>query len=145
MKRDLHKLFATAKARGWIVTRTGGDHFKLVHPPTGSVVFTGSTPSCRRGLLNFEADLRRAERQLSAEPMSTTTPIDLDAFRVMTEHELDGSVAFWERVVTLRRLHADLKTYVDGLPEYDRGRAFALLVRADVADELTVIEAELPP
>ena len=77
--------------------------------------------------------------------MSTTTPIDLDAFRVMTEHELDGSVAFWERVVTLRRLHADLKTYVDGLPEYDRGRAFALLVRADVADELTVIEAELPP
>jgi hypothetical protein len=63
MKRELHALFATARSRGWVITRTGGDHWKLQHPPTGAVIFTGSTPSCPRALRNTEADLRRAERR----------------------------------------------------------------------------------
>jgi hypothetical protein len=61
MKRDLRRLLDAARARGWSATYTGAGHWKLRHR-SGAVVFTSSTPSCPRGLLNFRATLRHAER-----------------------------------------------------------------------------------
>ena len=66
MKRDLHKLFTTARARGWIVERTRSDHFKLLHPPTGAIIYSSATPSCPRAVRNIEGDIDRAERKLRA-------------------------------------------------------------------------------
>ena len=62
MKRDLDRLLADARRRGWVVTRTGGQHWRLRHDATGALLFTGSTPSCPRALSNLAANLRRAER-----------------------------------------------------------------------------------
>ena len=63
MKRDLAKLFAAARSRGWIISRTRGDHWKMRHPPTGAVVFTSATPSCWRAVANATADMARVERR----------------------------------------------------------------------------------
>ena len=65
---DLAKLFRAAKARGWVIERTRSDHWKLKHPPTGAVVFTGSTPSCPRATRNLRAGIRRAERTMQETP-----------------------------------------------------------------------------
>ena len=62
MKRELARLLADARRRGWSVTRTRSGHVRLRHA-SGATVFTGSTPSCWRATRNVEADLRRAERQ----------------------------------------------------------------------------------
>lgn len=62
MKRDLHKLIEQVVARGWEVAKTSGGHLRWKHP-SGSIVFTSSTPSDRRALKNIETHLRRVERQ----------------------------------------------------------------------------------
>jgi predicted RNA binding protein YcfA (HicA-like mRNA interferase family) len=65
MRHDLAKLLRQASACGWQVTRTRGGHWRLRHPG-GGVVVMSSTPSDRRALLNFRAQLRRAERGAAA-------------------------------------------------------------------------------
>jgi predicted RNA binding protein YcfA (HicA-like mRNA interferase family) len=65
MRHDLAKLLRQASACGWQVTRTRGGHWRLRHPG-GVVVVMSSTPSDRRALLNFRAQLRRAERGAAA-------------------------------------------------------------------------------
>lgn len=62
MKRDLRRELEAARQRGWSVQPTRSGHLKLRHPD-GALVFTGSTPSCARSLLNLRAHLRRVERQ----------------------------------------------------------------------------------
>ena len=65
MRHDLKQLLRQASACGWQVTRTRGGHWRLRHP-AGGVVVMSSTPSDRRALLNFRAQLRRAERGAAA-------------------------------------------------------------------------------
>ena len=79
MKRDLRQLFRMARARGWVIERTRSDHWKLLHPPTGAIVFTGSTPSCPRAVRNAEAPtrlrlLRRAGWRLPPGAVSVAYP-----------------------------------------------------------------------
>lgn len=62
MKRELKRLLAAARQRGWQVERTRGSHFRLRHP-SGALVVASGTPSCPRALWNLRADLRRAERR----------------------------------------------------------------------------------
>lgn len=47
----------------WEIALRNGGHLKATHIPSGAIVFTGSTPSDNRGLLNFQARVRRIERQ----------------------------------------------------------------------------------
>ena len=60
MRRELRDLLDNARARGWVVDRTGGDYWWLRHP-TGATVYTASTPSCSRAVANAAAMLRRVE------------------------------------------------------------------------------------
>lgn len=48
--------------RGWTVTKTRRNHWKLVHR-NGSIVFASFTPGDHRSAQNFEHDLRKAERR----------------------------------------------------------------------------------
>jgi hypothetical protein len=51
-----------AVARGWAAPeRTGGGHFKMVHP-SGKCVWFGNSPSDYRATLNLRSDIRRIER-----------------------------------------------------------------------------------
>ena len=63
MKRDLRRLLAEARSRGWLVERTRSSHWRLLHP-SGALLITGTTPSCPRALRNLMADMRRAERKI---------------------------------------------------------------------------------
>jgi hypothetical protein len=47
-----------AMERGWQVSITNGGHLKFVSP-TGTVLFTSSTPSDWRAWKNFRSQLRR--------------------------------------------------------------------------------------
>ena len=60
LRKDLDQIVKTAKKRGWHVTRTRRGHLRFQHPKHG-IVFTGSTPSDYRGLLNLQAQVRRQE------------------------------------------------------------------------------------
>lgn len=62
MKRDLARELEAARRRGWSVEPTRSGHLKLQHPD-GALVFSGSTPSCPRAVLNLRAHLRRVERR----------------------------------------------------------------------------------
>jgi hypothetical protein len=62
VRRDLARLLRDAQARGWSVELTRGGHWRLRHR-SGPAVIASATPSCRRGLRNVAADLRRVERQ----------------------------------------------------------------------------------
>lgn len=64
MKRDLARLLTAARTRGWLVERTRGSHWRLLHP-SGALLITGTTPSCPRALRNLAADMRRAERRIA--------------------------------------------------------------------------------
>lgn len=48
--------------RGWTVTKTRRNHFRLSHP-CGALLFTGGTPSCVHAVANIRAAVRRAEKQ----------------------------------------------------------------------------------
>lgn len=62
MRRELARELEAARLRGWSVQPTRSGHLKLRHPD-GPLVFTGSTPSCPRAVLNLRAHLRRIERR----------------------------------------------------------------------------------
>lgn len=59
MKKMLKEMLSQAEALGARVEMTKNSHWK-VFCPDGSIVVTGGTPSDRRALLNFRAQLRRA-------------------------------------------------------------------------------------
>lgn len=61
MANDMRKLFKEATAGGWVITDTGGNHFKLKHT-TGPIVFVSRTASDYRAIRNVRADMRRALR-----------------------------------------------------------------------------------
>lgn len=67
MRKDLAKLFRTARERGWRCERTRAGHVRMRHP-CGALVFSGTTPSDARALRNLAADLARVERQHPAPP-----------------------------------------------------------------------------
>jgi hypothetical protein len=58
LPKDYRSLFRLAEAQGWEHTRTGKDHHKFVSP-SGEIVVTSGTPSDRRALDNFRAQLKR--------------------------------------------------------------------------------------
>lgn len=51
------ELAEQARQQGWNAYLKKSGHWKFV-PPTGRILFTGSTPSDNRSLKNFERDLR---------------------------------------------------------------------------------------
>ena len=65
---DVHRLVKpvyrvaaiTAIQQGWRLSLTGGGHLRWTPPGDESTVFTPSTPSDYRGVLNCMAQLRRA-------------------------------------------------------------------------------------
>jgi len=57
--KELRELRRTAELAGWRVEDRKAGHLKWISPD-GAVVFSSSTPSCRRGMLNHLAALRRA-------------------------------------------------------------------------------------
>lgn len=59
MKADRRKLIRGLEAEGYTVDYTGGGHFRITHPQMGGPVFTGSSPSCPRSVLNLRAMLKR--------------------------------------------------------------------------------------
>lgn len=59
LPKDYRSLFRLAEAQGWEHTRTGKDHHRFVSPE-GTIVVTSGTPSDKRSLENFRADMRRA-------------------------------------------------------------------------------------
>jgi len=60
LRRGLRQLLVAHP--NWRPSRTNGGHVKLVGPG-GRVIFTASTSSDHRALLNLRAHLRRAERE----------------------------------------------------------------------------------
>lgn len=55
--KDLNILMAQADEQGWSVIRTGGHHIKWI-APSGAIVFSGSTNSDKRAILNIKRELR---------------------------------------------------------------------------------------
>jgi predicted RNA binding protein YcfA (HicA-like mRNA interferase family) len=59
-RRDVQRLLSAATQAGWTMTQSkGSGHYKL-RGPNGEMLVLGSSPSCRRGMLNTRAQLRRA-------------------------------------------------------------------------------------
>lgn len=56
--RDMKPLVQAAREAGWEVTMSGGGHLRF-EAPNGELVFTSSSPSCRRAAANTRAELRR--------------------------------------------------------------------------------------
>lgn len=56
--RVMRELVEEAAQAGWTVTIRKGGHLKFEHPEAASV-FSSSTPSDRRAVLNTRAQLRR--------------------------------------------------------------------------------------
>jgi predicted RNA binding protein YcfA (HicA-like mRNA interferase family) len=61
-----------AVAQGWRASLTKGSHVRLIHTPTGAVVFCSGTPSDRRAAAQVVADLRRALRKIERNQTSQT-------------------------------------------------------------------------
>lgn len=57
---EFQKIIDTAVAQGWKLKLTKKGHRKLLSPDGKTTVVTGGTPSDRRALMNFRADLKRA-------------------------------------------------------------------------------------
>ena len=55
--KDLNSLMAQAGEQGWSVIHTGGNHIKWI-APSGAIVFSGSTNSDKRAILNIQRELR---------------------------------------------------------------------------------------
>lgn len=64
MRKDLKQLRIVAEQQGWRVERTNGDHLKWLAPDGGMAIYSPSTPSNARGILNLKAQLRRAGLEL---------------------------------------------------------------------------------
>jgi predicted RNA binding protein YcfA (HicA-like mRNA interferase family) len=59
LPRQQRKLAKQAKAQGWEIRRTRGDHLVWV-APNGRKVYSSATPSDHRAVKNQRARLRRA-------------------------------------------------------------------------------------
>lgn len=60
-KRKLKDLIKRAESAGWLVTKTGGGHWRFVpSDKTKQIVHAAATSSDYRGISNIEADLRRS-------------------------------------------------------------------------------------
>lgn len=57
--KGMTRLVKAAQAQGWLVTHTGGGHWKFTPPGGRGVVFAASTPSCCFAVVNTRARLRR--------------------------------------------------------------------------------------
>ena len=57
---DLDKLLQQLQRAGWRVVKTRGGHWKVYSPDGQAQVVTSGTPSDRRALANFRAQLKRA-------------------------------------------------------------------------------------
>jgi hypothetical protein len=83
--KDLMQGLDRAKARGWAVSKTSGNHYQCRWPYGGPCVYTSSTPSDWREIRNLEGKWKRIEREFPApikikpqkkEPtMTLTAPI----------------------------------------------------------------------
>ena len=69
-RRDLTDGITRAERAGWSVEKTRGGHLRFCPPAKlgGPCLYTASTPSDRRGLDNFRAQLRRAGLDESKRP-----------------------------------------------------------------------------
>jgi predicted RNA binding protein YcfA (HicA-like mRNA interferase family) len=54
-RKELREL----ERRGYEIERTNGSHYRITMPGKPGVVFTGTTPSDHRGILNLRANIRR--------------------------------------------------------------------------------------
>ena len=60
LAKELRPLAKRYKAKGWRLEPTGGGHIKWI-APNGHVVYSASTPSDWRGVLDLTARLKRVE------------------------------------------------------------------------------------
>jgi len=58
MNKDMNKLMREYRRLGWVITKTGGNHYKWV-APDGRCIFTASTPGDFYNLANVKARLKR--------------------------------------------------------------------------------------
>lgn len=58
-KKDLDKFFKVLREKGCIIRKRRRSNHWCIRLPSGKQVFTASTPSDRKGLLNLKQDLRR--------------------------------------------------------------------------------------
>ena len=59
-KKEVAAFVRLLQSQGWEATRTGGGHWKLVHPRTKGMVFASYSPSDPRALANTRAQGKRA-------------------------------------------------------------------------------------
>jgi hypothetical protein len=59
-RRDLADI---AEERGWAISVTAGNHYKLTKCGIRTVVFASGSPGDHRSLLNIVAKMRRAEQE----------------------------------------------------------------------------------
>lgn len=64
LAKEVKKLVGVARKQGWTVEMGKSCHWRFV-PPTGRIVFTGSTPSDQRALKNLRRDLRHQGLELA--------------------------------------------------------------------------------
>lgn len=63
--KHLRKIIKKAKKQGWLVERTKNSHVKFIPKDKSQrPVYTGSTPSDKRALLNLKKDLERSGLKL---------------------------------------------------------------------------------
>jgi hypothetical protein len=58
LQRQTHDLLEAAQEAGFRVIK-GGSHYRVFAPDGQALTATPATPSCKRGVLNFRAWLRR--------------------------------------------------------------------------------------
>jgi hypothetical protein len=66
VSKDLKKIMAEYKAKGWQIEPTNKGHSKWKAPDGKTIVIASGTPSCRFALANHVGLLERAERQIAA-------------------------------------------------------------------------------
>lgn len=89
---DFSELIDLAEQRGWRVKDCANNHKQLLSPDGEKIVTVGSTPSDRRALMNFTADLRRAGLVITDEqPKHRFKPHELTPLilKIMAEKPTD--------------------------------------------------------
>jgi hypothetical protein len=72
MIKDLKKIMAEYKAKGWRIELTKNGHSKWLAPDGKTIVIASGTPSHHRAIHNHVALLKRAERNAAA---NTPVPV----------------------------------------------------------------------
>lgn len=77
---DLDKLLKQLQRAGWRVEKTRGGHWKVWSPDGKAQVVTSSTPSDRRSMANFRAQLKRAGfKPVTGRPRKPKAPVIVEA------------------------------------------------------------------